>query len=132
MSINDLDKCCKNCRWFYTGFCNCNDKALSIETNDVLSILYFSEEGYLDEYIKENDYVYEIVKNLIKILKAQDVINVPLDLEKLTEDSFADISNCLDSFVTNVESEVYSKANNIKNEQIIISDPDNFYCKYYE
>lgn len=126
---------CLNCKWFYNGNCNNKDTRISalIEQDGTSYI----EDGILIETLKENLNFKDIIETVIVQLQEQEII------KKIYTNNWNKIHNKIDNdyieneIIENIEQSLsnsiinYFNNSNIKNK-IIIEDPANFKCNYWE
>lgn len=126
-----MEKICRTCKWFNFGVCNNEDSQKATEVDIQIESEIYLEEGYVEEYVKENADIGQLSQHVIDILNENGYIN---KRRKAPIFEALDTHDTLRSEVVDLVSDVVNNLvlKSIKDLQTEHTVDENYSCKYWE
>lgn len=126
-----MDKCCRNCKWYFKSQCNCPDlqEKLLLENNQCGTT--YVEDGYLSGAIEENINISDIKDLIIDKLYKEGYIKKNRNINKFNiEDLENDINYIIENGLSKSIMNYFDYSTS--NCTINFNNIDKYYCCYWE
>ena len=126
-----MDKCCRNCKWYFKSQCNCPDIISNILIDNNYDGITYVEDGLLSEAIEERVEFAAIKNRIVNKLWASGYIRKNKNINKFNIED-------IESFIIEIIDEGLSRSimnyfdNNINNGSINFNNIDEYHCCYWE
>ena len=126
-----MDRCCRNCKWYFKSQCNCPDLINNILLENSHDGTTYVEDGLLSEAIEEGVNFSSIKRLIIDKLYEEGYIRKNKNINKF---DIADIENELIEIIDEGLSRSIMNYfdNEINTSSINFNNIDKYYCYYWE
>lgn len=128
-----MDRNCVNCKWYFNNKCHSNNINIMPVDNTKDVVTDFIEDGYLNEGIREEINLKELGRLFSDELKNNEYIKKSC-VNKVKDEDYnnidTDIFEYIDISISNIILNYFR--NNKINTEIVINNPYDFNCCYWE
>jgi hypothetical protein len=126
-----MDKCCRNCKWYFKSQCNCPDLISNILLENNYNGTTYVEDGLLSKAIEEEVNFSDIKDLIVDKLYEEGYIKKNRNINKF---DIEDIENGLIEIIDDGLSRSIMNYfdNGINNGSINFNNIDEYHCCYWE
>lgn len=126
-----MNKCCRNCKWYFKSQCNCPDLQENLLLENNQDGTTYVEDGYLSGAIEENINISDIKDLIIDKLYKEGYIKKNRNINKFNiEDLEYDINYIIENGLSKSIMNYFDYS--ASNCTINVNNIDKYYCCYWE